>query len=68
MTFGLKVLLLLVAAVLFFIAAVMADIHQGDLIGWGLCLTALALIVEDLPLGQMRWGAGGPRQGSPPPR
>jgi Flp pilus assembly protein protease CpaA len=65
MTFGIRALLLLVAAILFLIAAV-SDLTSDTwphLVGWGLVLTALALLVEDLPLGNMRWGTGGTRGG-----
>jgi hypothetical protein len=62
MTFGLKALLLVVAAILFLIST-FSDTNQGDLIGWGLFLTALALVVEELPFGDMRWGAQGRRAG-----
>jgi hypothetical protein len=70
MTFGIRALLLLVAAILFLIAAVSSatSTNWPHLVGWGLVLTVLALLVEELPLGNMRWGASGPRQGPPPQR
>jgi hypothetical protein len=59
MNLGLRALLLAVAIVLFFIA-VFSDVHQGDLIAWGLLATAAALLVEELGLGT-RIGLGGNR-------
>ena len=59
MNLGLRALLLVVAIVLFFIA-VFSDVHQGDLIAWGLLVTAAALLVEELGLGT-RIGLGGNR-------
>jgi hypothetical protein len=44
---GLRGLFLVVAIVLFVIG-VFSDIHQGDLICWGLAATAAALLVEEL--------------------
>ena len=44
---GLRGVLLAAAIILFFIA-VFSDIHQGDLIAWGLVATAAALLVEEL--------------------
>ena len=46
---GLRGLFLVVAIVLFVIG-VFSDVHQGDLICWGLALTAAALLVEELGL------------------
>jgi hypothetical protein len=46
---GLRGLLLVVAIVLFIIG-VFSDVHQGDLICWGLAVTAAALLVEELGL------------------
>jgi hypothetical protein len=46
---GLRGLLLVIAIVLFVIG-VFSDIHQGDLICWGLAATAAALLVEELGL------------------
>jgi hypothetical protein len=40
--------LLLVIAVILFVIGVFSDIHQGDLICWGLAATAAALLVEEL--------------------
>jgi hypothetical protein len=40
--------LLLVLAVILFVIAVFSDVHQGDLIAWGLAATAGALLVEEL--------------------
>jgi hypothetical protein len=44
---GLRGLFLVIAIVLFVIG-VFSDIHQGDLICWGLAATAAALLVEEL--------------------
>jgi hypothetical protein len=44
---GLRGVLLVAAIILFFIA-VFSDVHQGDLIAWGLVATAAALLVEEL--------------------
>ena len=52
---GLRGLLLVIAIVLFVIG-VFSDIHQGDLICWGLAATAAALLVEELGL-NTRFGA-----------
>ena len=46
---GLRGLLLVIAIVLFVIG-VFSDVHQGDLICWGLAATAAALLVEELGL------------------
>jgi hypothetical protein len=46
---GLRGLLLVIAIVLFVIG-VFSDLHQGDLICWGLAATAAALLVEELGL------------------
>ena len=46
---GLRGLFLVIAIVLFVIG-VFSDIHQGDLICWGLAATAAALLVEELGL------------------
>ena len=50
MNLGLRAILLGVAIVLFVIA-VFSDLHQGDLIAWGLAAAAAALLVEELGLG-----------------
>lgn len=42
--------LLLVLAIVLFVIGVFSDIHQGDLICWGLAATAGALLVEELGL------------------
>jgi hypothetical protein len=42
--------LLLIVAILLFVIAVFSDIHQGDLIAWGLAATATVLLVEELGL------------------
>ena len=49
MTIGIRGLLLILAIILFVIA-VFSDVHQGDLIAWGLAATAGALLVEELGL------------------
>jgi hypothetical protein len=59
MNIGLRVILLALAIVLFVIA-VFSDVHQGDLIAWGLAVTAAAFIVEELGL-DTRIGTGPPR-------
>jgi hypothetical protein len=59
MQIGLRAIPLAVAVVLFLIA-VFSDVHQGDLIAWGLLATAAALLVEELGLGT-RMSLGGPR-------
>ena len=48
--------LLLVVAIVLFVIAVFSDVHQGDLICWGLAVTAAALLVEELGLNS-RFGA-----------
>ena len=58
MNLGLRAILLGVAIVLFVIA-VFSDLHQGDLIAWGLAAAA-ALLVEELGLGT-RFNLGGTR-------
>lgn len=40
--------LLLILAVILFVIAVFSDVHQGDLIAWGLAATAAGLLVEEL--------------------
>ena len=52
---GLRGVLLVVAIILFFIG-VFSDIHQGDLICWGLMATAAAFLVEELGI-NTRFGA-----------
>jgi hypothetical protein len=42
--------LFLVLAIVLFVIGVFSDIHQGDLICWGLAATAAALLVEELGL------------------
>jgi hypothetical protein len=54
MNLGLKGLLVLVAVVLFVIAALFADVHQGDLIAWGLAAFAASFVVESVPMGTRR--------------
>jgi hypothetical protein len=69
MDFGIRIVLLLAAAV-FFLIAIFSDLHQGDFIAVGLLLVALAMLIEATPLGKMSWntdtmgGRGGraPRQ------
>jgi hypothetical protein len=51
MTIGLRALLLLVAAVLFLVAA-LSDENQGDLLAIGLMVMALGFVVDDLGLGR----------------
>jgi hypothetical protein len=57
MTLGIRALLLIVAVVLFVVAA-LSDTNQGDLIAWGLAAFAGAFLVGDLgvdrPLGGTR--------------
>ena len=52
---GLRGVLLVVAIVLFFIG-VFSDVHQGDLICWGLIAASAALLVEELGI-NTRFGA-----------
>jgi len=59
MNLGLRAILLAVAIVIFVIGA-FSDLHQGDLIAWGLAVAAAALLVEELGLGT-RIGMGGTR-------
>lgn len=47
---------LLVLAVVLFVIGVFSDVHQGDLICWGLAATAAALLVEELGI-NTRFGA-----------
>jgi hypothetical protein len=54
MDFGIRILLLLAAAV-FFLIAIFSNLHQGDFIAVGLLLVALAMLVEATPLGKMSW-------------
>jgi hypothetical protein len=64
MNFGIRILLLLVAAI-FFLIAIFSDLHQGDFISVGLLLVALSMIVEATPLGKMTWNTdsmGGSRR------
>ena len=57
MNFGIRSLLLIVAVVLFVVAA-LSDTSQGDLIAWGLAAFAGAFLVGELgvdrPLGGRR--------------
>jgi len=55
MEFGIRVLLLLAAAIVFLIAIFASVTRQLDLMATGLLLVALALIVVDTPLAKMRW-------------
>jgi hypothetical protein len=54
MEFGIRILLLLAAAI-FFLISIFSDIHWPDFIAVGLLLVALAMIVEATPLGKMSW-------------
>lgn len=54
MEFGIRILLLLAAAVMFLIA-IFSELHWPDFIAVGLLLVALAMIVEATPLGRMKW-------------
>ena len=58
MEFGIRILLLLAAAV-FFLIAIFSELHWPDFIAVGLLLIALAMIVEATPLGRMKWNTGG---------
>jgi hypothetical protein len=54
MNFGLKGLLLVLAAVLFIVGALSDDdANKLDLLYWGLAVFAAAFIVESIPLGNM---------------
>jgi hypothetical protein len=54
MEFGIRILLLLAAAV-FFLIAIFSDLHWPDFIAVGLLLVSIAMIVEATPLGKMKW-------------
>ena len=58
MEFGIRILLLLAAAV-FFLIAIFSDTNWPDFIAVGLLLVAIAMIVEATPLGKMRWNTAG---------
>jgi hypothetical protein len=52
--------LLLVIAIVLFVIGVFSDVHQLDLICWGLAVTAAALLVEELGI-NTRFRAPGQR-------
>jgi hypothetical protein len=54
MNLGLKGLLVIVAVVLFVIAALFADVHQLDLTCWGLAAFAASFVVESVPMSTRR--------------
>jgi disulfide bond formation protein DsbB len=58
MEFGIRILLLLAAAV-FFLIAIFSDTNWPDFIAVGLLLVSIAMIVEATPLGKMRWNTTG---------
>ncbi len=53
MNFGLRGLLLLLAAVLFIVGALSDNENKLDLLYWGLAVLAASFIVESIPLGNM---------------
>ena len=53
MKFGLKGLLVLLAAVLFIVGALSDNENKLDLLYWGLAVLAASFIVESIPLGNM---------------
>jgi hypothetical protein len=59
MNLGLRALLLALAIVLFVIGA-FSDIHQGDLICWGLAAAVASVLVGELGL-ETRMNLGGTR-------
>jgi hypothetical protein len=65
MEFGIRILLLLAAAV-FFLIAIFSDLHWPDFIAVGLLLVAIAMIVEATPLGKMKWNTTGMGGGTTP--
>jgi hypothetical protein len=65
MEFGIRILLLLGAAV-FFLIAIFSDLHWPDFIAVGLLLVSIAMIVEATPLGKMKWNTSGMGGGTPP--
>ena len=65
MEFGIRILLLLGAAI-FFLIAIFSDLHWPDFIAVGLLLVSIAMIVEATPLGKMKWNTSG--GGGTPPR
>ncbi len=56
---GLRALLLVVAVILFVLAA-LTDKNNADYLAWGLACTAAGLLVESLGLGSI--GLGGSRR------
>ena len=57
MKFGLRGLLLLLAAVLFIVGALSDEGNtRADLLYWGLAVFAASFIVESIPLGNMMAG------------
>jgi hypothetical protein len=67
MEFGIRILLLLGAAV-FFLIAIFSDLHWPDFIAVGLLLVSLAMIVEATPLGKMQWNTDKMGGGRRPPQ
>lgn len=65
MEFGIRILLLLGAAI-FFLIAIFSDLHWPDFIAVGLLLVSIAMIVEATPLGKMQWNTSGKGGGTPP--
>jgi hypothetical protein len=55
MNFGLRGLLLLLAAVLFIVGA-LSEENQQDLLFWGLAVFAASFIVQSIPLGNITAG------------
>ena len=53
MNFGLRGLLMLLAAALFIVGALSDNENKLDLLYWGLAVLAASFIVESIPLGNM---------------
>ena len=65
MEFGIRILLLLAAAI-FFLIAIFSETNWPDFIAVGLLLISLAMIVEATPLGKMKWNTSGRGGGTSP--
>ena len=65
MEFGIRILLLLAAAI-FFLISIFATEKAFDMLALGLLFVAVAMIVEATPLGKMKWNTSG--GGGTPPR
>jgi hypothetical protein len=65
MEFGIRIVLLLAAAI-FFLIAIFSEANYPDFLALGLLFVALAMIVEATPLGKMRWNTSGMGGGTTP--